>query len=617
MPGVSKNGARRVIKVKNKEKVVKEQELSNKVQNDNFNSLANRISRGEIYRIDDFIYSEEGLYYQSIDKKTGEIRNIKISDGVYIDEVVHNIDDKDTYIKLIYNFNNKYIVIKCPMSQLLPNELMKLIDKGVDIPYDYRKLISRFLNSQRTDALHKNTYRNVGWYNSINNKGEVLFRHNSIFTNNPVEFGICDEELSEYNLKPIGNLESWIAMFNTYVQGNFQAEALICIGVSSILVGYLARITKDIDSLIIHLCGNSTQGKTTGAMLAVSLIGNPSSKGKGLLKTWNGTTNAIINSLAGNYGIPVIFDELSMSKEKELTSEIYTIATGKDKARLTDSIVQRKQGDWATTVISTGEQSLLERTNRNAGLSIRAIEFSNIQWTTSAQNSEVIKETCLNNYGIGVEKIVNCINELGESRVIELVNKWRDKLDEGIQNSKFKHRMSSKLAIILAIGEIINNSIKINLNLDEIFKFLVENEDKNMLERDIGMNAFNKVVQVIIENKCCFKINNIPLQNSICWGNISLKADYYEVTILKNILDKNIRQLGYGDPKIVIKEWKSNNLLDCEGDRNTKRVRVFQDNELELRKVSLEQDKLPNKLEDTTYILKIPKEYLEDFLMTK
>ena len=34
-----------------------------------------------------------------------------------------------------------------------------------------------------------------------------------------------------------------------------------------------------------------------------------------------------------------------------------------------------------------------------------------------------------------------------------------------------------------------------------------------------------------------------------------------------------------------------------------------------MRKMSLETDNVPNKVEDTTYIIKVPKEYLEDFLI--
>ena len=584
-------------------------------KDNDYTDLSQYLKENKVYKIQDYTLTNEGLFYNSIDKQSGQVNQIKISDGVYVAKVVHNIDDNDTYINITYKFNNKDITIKCPMNQLLPNELIKLVSKGVDIPHKYKHLISEFINEQRKLAKHENIYSNVGWHKSIVDKNEIRFRHDRLFTTNELEVARSDEDISKYDLKPKGYLLAWRNMFNNHVKGNIPAETLICIGASSVLVGYLAITTKDTDSLIVHLCGNSTQGKTTGAMLAVSLLGNPSNKGKGLLKSWNGTSNAIINSLGGNKGITIILDELSMTKEAELTSEIYTIADGRDKARLTDKIEQRNQCEWATTVISTGEQSMLEKTNKNIGLMVRLLEFSNIQWTSSAENAEKIREKCLNNYGVGAENIVKEIEMLGEEGVQKLINKWRDILNEVITENKFKERISKKLAIILATGEIVSKAIRIDLDLDAILKFLVENEEQNMIERDLGMKAFNQIVQVIIQNKGYFKLNNISIQNNVCWGNINVRDDYYEVAILKNVLDKNLRMLGYGDPKIVVKEWKNSNLLEFEKDRSTKRIKIFNEDEIEMRKMSLETDNVPNKVEDTTYIIKVPKEYLEDFLI--
>nr|WP_243177560.1 hypothetical protein [Clostridium hominis] len=136
-----------------------------------------------------------------------------------------------------------------------------------------------------------------------------------------------------------------------------------------------------------------------------------------------------------------------------------------------------------------------------------------------------------------------------------------------------------------------------------------------MLERDIGAKAFNQIIQKVIENKGNFKINNMPIKSNICWGSINFKEDYYEVAILKNVLEKNLRDLGYGEPKVVVKEWKNSNYLDTENDRTTKRFRLFNSEEQELRKNSLKKEELPKKLDDTTYILKVSKEYLDKFLI--
>lgn len=578
-------------------------------------SFQERLESGEVIKVGNYKCSIDGLYHKITDKKSGEVKEVKLSDGVYINDRVYNIDTKEVYISVLHKFGGKFNTLKCSMNVILPNELAKKVNNGFDIPYQNRYSISEFLNAQGKEVPHINSYKNGGWHKSINSDDEFIFRHDKTITSDEEEMAICDVELSEYDLRKKGSLRVWRNMFWKHIKGNTQLEALICIASSAILVGYSARVFGEMESLIIHIYGNSTQGKTTGVMVGVSLIGNPSSKNKGLSRSWNGTSNAIINFLSGNYGIPVIFDELSMNREKDSTSTVYALSAGKDKARLNDSITQREQGEWATTILSTGEQSILERTNKNAGLSIRAIEFSNVQWTKSAENAEEIKNIILNNYGGGAEPIVRRINNLGENGVQALTNRWKNRLKEELSESKFKDRIANKLAIILATGEIINNAIEINLDLDNILNFLVENEEKTMLERDIGAKAFNQIIQKVIENKSNFKVNNMALQNNICWGSINFNQDYYEVAILKNVLEKNLRDLGYGEPKVIIKEWKNSNYLQCEPDRSTKRIRLFSIEESELRKNSLEKEYIPNKLDDTTYVLKVPKEYLQGFLM--
>ena len=73
------------------------------------------LKENKVYKIQDYTLTNEGLFYNSIDKQSGQVNQIKISDGVYVAKVVHNIDDNDTYINITYKFNNKDITIKCPI----------------------------------------------------------------------------------------------------------------------------------------------------------------------------------------------------------------------------------------------------------------------------------------------------------------------------------------------------------------------------------------------------------------------------------------------------------------------------------------------------------------------
>ena len=80
--------------------------------------------------------------------------------------------------------------------------------------------------------------------------------------------------------------------------------------------------------------------------------------------------------LAENHGIPVVSDELSKAPSKSLTEFVYNVTNSKSKGRL-DSQSQRKDvSTSATIVLSTGEESLLSRCNKNQGLLVRVLEIS-------------------------------------------------------------------------------------------------------------------------------------------------------------------------------------------------------------------------------------------------
>lgn len=329
------------------------------------------------------------------------------------------------------------------------------------------------------------------------------------------------------------------------------------------------------------------------------------------MKTWNGTKNAILNSLGGNYGIPIVLDELSMNNSKSLTSELYAISNGQDKARLTDTIELRKQAMWALTLISTGEQSIFERTNNNIGLTVRTFEFSHITWTESAENSDKIKSIIQENYGYAGVKYVEYIVEKGLKIIDDKWQAWQDICQEQLPNTPFISRIAKKYAIIMTAGEIAREALEIELDLDSILKFLIEQEEARMDSRDIGLKALNSVIQLVIQYEANFRTElnpNIPLN---CWGKLLITDKYYEVSFLKNVLEKQLKELGFDDIKIIVRDWQEKGILVTESDRPTRRLRIFHNNEQEHRKRALESKKVPKKLEDTTYTLKIAKENFE------
>ncbi|EKQ55894.1 MULTISPECIES: DUF927 domain-containing protein [unclassified Clostridium] len=549
---------------------------------------------GEEHKFGKFTLNDNGLYLpMNVD---GKVQDVKMCEPIVIEKTIANIDTKEAYISLLYKYQGTYNTINVTMEMLRANKLPELLKYGVDIPPEDEKFLGRYLLKQLKLVGHEYIYNNVGWH--FDSSRNLEFRLNELVTNNPSIKAINNLDDPTFNLSCSGTLGSWTNMYHTEIKGNTPLEAMMCIGFSAPIVGYLYSTNKNTDTLIFHIAGKSTSGKTTVSKAAVSPFGIPETKDRGLFRTWNGTTNAIINSLGGNFGIPLVFDEFSMIKNMDMSGEIYTIASGEDKSRLKKDIVQRKTVKWATTIISTGEQSIFERANNNGGLRVRAFTFEGVEWTKSAENAENIKAIISENYGYAGVEFMKHIFKQGFEIIDEKWDYWKAKCLEVIPDNPFKNRVANKFAIIMTGGDIANEALGLDIDLEAVLNFLANNEIESIEDRDIGEKAFTDVIQLINQNVSKFKIKDSAFTPRDCWGKIESEVTFYKVAVIKNVMEKQLRELNYEDVKVVIKEWKEKGYLITEVGKNTNRVTVNSKSK-----------------RDTVYILKIPREELREYVV--
>jgi putative DNA primase/helicase len=570
-----------------------------------------KLLAGATYEFREFSLRLDGLYVSKVDKKTEEVITYKVCDPLFVKKTVQNLDNKDVYLILCYWFKGKFHEIKIGKEQLAPNELIKLGGKGVDISHENVRLVSTSLIEQLKYAPHQENYREVGWHE--NEDGVLVFRHHQELPR--MENGnACNDTVgSSYDLEPKGSLNAWKGLVFTEISPYLPLQFLLCISFSAPLVGYLSRIFNYVDNLFIHLVGDSTKGKTSSAMVVVSAFGKPSDKEKGLIKTWNGTVNANINKMAGNYGIPIVLDELSMSNSTSMTEAVYIITNGQEKSRLNDEMKQRKQGTWATTILSTGEQSIFERTNQNVGLTVRLFEYKDIKWTSSAENADEIRNVFQENYGHAGQEFINYIIKQGLSIMEEKWLYWKEQCIDALPDSPFRTRIATKYAIILAAGDIANDALGLMLDLEGILAFIVKDEEKKLFSRDIGAKALNKITELFIQYQANFRREGDYYSPNNCWGKVFFHSDCIEVAFLKNVMEQQLRLGGFDDPKVVVRDWKEKGWLVTEGDRATKRTRIFENSEQAERKKALGSS-VPQKLQDTTYNIKLPLDTLKGLI---
>ena len=453
--------------------------------------------------------------------------------------------------------------------QLTSQRSEQLIQYGLDITMTNKRQVTEALLASRAHAQVENVFNQFGWGETGDEP--VFFHANAI-----PERGYALSESAKLNVFPKGSLKAWLSMYSAHIQGHTPLELAVVLGCAAPIVSYLESKHTDLKTLFVALNGQSSSGKTTAAMLALSVAGAPSSTNKGLLKSWNATVNSMMSALDGVNGIPICFDELSQSRAVDLTALLYSLAEGKQKDRSTKDGGLRESAHWSTVILSTGELSIFNRLANNLGLRVRILEFSHVQWTRDAAQSENIKSVISKHYGNLLPHFVTRLFEVGLQSIDEEFARQRKLLLEQMPTSDTTRRVSIKLAAIMATAALLVKHTGIEINVDALRAMLLDNDKDNFDDRDHGTKAFDDVLQYLVEHQAKLVRDNqgrIPYE---VIGLISTKrsANFENqiiVSILKSHFEPMMTELKYQDSKVVLKDWAKKGLLVTESGRQTVR----------------------------------------------
>lgn len=463
-----------------------------------------------------------------------------------------NIDTNNVMLPITTKYLNRDIKILIPRDKAMSKrEIIKLSLQGADVTEENAKYHIRSIEYQeRKIGRVNNTHSELGF---AKYKEKEIFKLYKAINEDSSYVGALD-------LKPKGNLGNYLDDLREHVVPYKNISLAFALGVSSSIVAKLNMHYKDINTLLVHLFAESTKGKSTAAMLAISVWGNPNLSGGGLYNTWNSTENALSTSLAGNYGIAYALDELSMSKIEDTTSLIYNLVGGKDKARLTKDIELRAAATWTTSIISTGEVSLLSKAKNNTGLDIRVLELGGIVWTEDANHSDQVKALVNRNYGVFGADFVKRLIEFPADRLKEIFEEEREIFIQKVKEKNIQDdmlsRTSCKYAIVTLTIRLINSRYKdrgIILDIEGIRELLVDTEINSINRRGIKRKAEDWLIQYIESNASKFKSGKETNTNVDYWGTRKeLPNGELEVAILTNKFEEIMRKGKFEDTKVVL-----------------------------------------------------------------
>ena len=485
-----------------------------------------------------------------------------------------NIDTNNVMLPITTKYLNRDIKILIPRDKAMSKrEIIKLSLQGADVTEENAKYHIRSIEYQeRKIGRVNNTHSELGF---AKYKEKEIFKLYKAINEDSSYVGALD-------LKPKGNLGNYLDDLREHVVPYKNISLAFALGVSSSIVAKLNMHYKDINTLLVHLFAESTKGKSTAAMLAISVWGNPNLSGGGLYNTWNSTENALSTSLAGNYGIAYALDELSMSKIEDTTSLIYNLVGGKDKARLTKDIELRAAATWTTSIISTGEVSLLSKAKNNTGLDIRVLELGGIVWTEDANHSDQVKALVNRNYGVFGADFVKRLIEFPADRLKEIFEEEREIFIQKVKEKNIQDdmlsRTSCKYAIVTLTIRLINSRYKdrgIILDIEGIRELLVDTEINSINRRGIKRKAEDWLIQYIESNASKFKSGKETNTNVDYWGTRKeLPNGELEVAILTNKFEEIMRKGKFEDTKVVLEQLKKEGKLEYEEGRLTRKRKV-------------------------------------------
>lgn len=162
-----------------------------------------------------------------------------------------------------------------------------------------------------------------------------------------------EREASRFNKRMLqsGNPDAWLAKFHEICDKNKLARWLTHMAFASPVLDLVRNRT-----FIIHHWGKTSGGKTALAQFAMSAWGDP----QDLKATFNATEIGMIEMFKYINNLPLLFDELQASRNKDQSTMIYNICneTGRIRGGQRGGLEATIDG-WKSVVRTTGEESII------------------------------------------------------------------------------------------------------------------------------------------------------------------------------------------------------------------------------------------------------------------
>ncbi len=187
--------------------------------------------------------------------------------------------------------------------------------------------------------------------------------------------------------RPVGSLADWQCKVAALAVGNDR----LALGLSTAFTGPLLDIAAE-PSGGVHLIGDSQTGKTTVAMGAACVWGEPTADGQ--LQSWRGTANGFEGIAAKTNDALLILDEMGKADAREVGDVVYMLANEAGKQRASRTGAARRRQSWRTLFLSTGEITLAAKMGEAGKRATAGLEVRLVNLPANATRAWAFSKTC-------------------------------------------------------------------------------------------------------------------------------------------------------------------------------------------------------------------------------
>jgi len=412
---------------------------------------------------------------------------------VYIDQIGRDVSSGEVFVRLVYWFRNSEHKRIVPMKTITTRKgITDSAAFGVPITDDSAMPAIRFFSDFY--ALNENLFEHIAVVSQLGWVAKKFVFPDRIFSSNEDETEkthFVGAENLKYIFEKKGTLARWVE--GVKMLGDFTdayiARFMLYASFASVLLEPLGK-----QPFIIHLCGESSSGKTTTLEMLASVYGDPTA-GKAVM-SWNSTEAAIIRTAENFKNVPLFLDELGANNKNIFPVVVMQIerCMSRMKADRFNPHGISKVRSFKVGLFSTGEYGAVGGDDLN-GAKIRVMDFDANPFGKPLPQAQYDKFCDLveNNYGHAIDVFLG--EYLKGNHEIEKANIFADQ-EKALALSPKEQRVKRQIDFILGCACIVTEIFDFKFNVFDdcrrVWEYLKvrlsenTNEEENTLETILG-----------------------------------------------------------------------------------------------------------------------------------